>query len=185
MSESPLRDFVDGWMHQDLDLDHEDIAAAADDFASHPPHDIEGLLREMRDVVNACPGEAQLHRSFERMQAQYLPQKPGELRRQLLMAVEVLERRVRERELLRSALQTLLRSWYIPGQDDARLLSALPPAERYVLADGLRRLLTSGIWDAALVDALRALSGEAVAARPPEVRPRLQAALEVLLAAEP
>lgn len=180
MNESALRYFVGGWMHQDLDLDYPDIAGAAADFASHPPHDVEGLLQELRDVVTSCRGEGQLHRAFDRMQAQYVPQKPGELRRQLLAALDVLEQSVRERVLLRSALAELLRSWYAPVQDDARVLSEMTAAERAALAAGLRAMLTSGIRDAALSASVRELSGEAVAARLPEVRPRLQATLDLL-----
>ena len=182
MSESPLRYFVDGWMHQDLDLEYADIAHAAADFTLHPPHDVEGLLEELRGLLDSCVGEAQLHRAFDRMDAQYVPQKPGELRRQLVAAVDVLEQRVRERVLLRSALGALLRGWYVPGQEDAVVLASLPKAEQSALAVGLRALLTSGIWDAALADSVRELSGEAVAARLPDVRPRLQAALDALQA---
>lgn len=183
MTSPLLKHFVDAWMHQDCDLDYGDISGAAADYASNPRKDVEGLLRELRDVLDRCPREAQLHRAFDEMNAQYVPQRPGEFRRQLLGAVIEFEKATADRVLMRSALAALLRSWYSGSAGLETTLAGLGQEERRVLRDSLRSLLRTAIKDPGLITFLHATTGEAVAAPVHEVRGRLQAVVDALDAA--
>lgn len=181
MSDSPLRHFAGAYMHQDLDLDHEDIPGAARAFAAYPLHDTEGLLRELQEVLARGGGDAALHREFDRLTAQYQPQRQGEFRRQLEESVDVLQRAVARKQLLVAALTEVLRSWTRSSEAQEQVLQELDADAAAALADGLRELIPLAEGRPAfLVQAVHQLAGEPPPASAAETARRLTSALRTL-----
>ncbi len=181
MSESPLRHFAEAYMHQDLDLDYGDIPGAAAAFVAYPLHDAEDFLRELQELLARARGDAGLHRELERLTAQYLPQKAGELRRQLEASVEVLQQAVVRKRLFVVALTEVLRSWNRGPEAQELVVQELAPDAAAALAHGLRQLLP---WNEGrpdfLVREVQRLTGESPPASPEEARRRLTSALRTV-----